>query len=330
MLKDFNLPLVNAHCHAAMFPFRGRAEDMPLQEWLEKHIWPMEEKEVNPEMVYSETKKAIREMKANRIALFVDMYMFQEEVVKASIEENMPVMIGKALVDNPTSCKDFDESLKITEQLLKKYQNHNLVKVSVAPHSIYTVCKENLIKSKDLARKYDTIYQIHCAETRQELDSCLKEHNKTPVQYLNDLGVLDEKTLLAHCVWLNDDDIEILSKRQTSVVHCPLSNLKLGSGVAPIAKMIEKNVLVCLGTDGPASSNRLDIWETGKFAGLLQKGINHNPSLLPVKEVIKMMTVNGMKALGIRELNGKTLEQWQEEIKNQDFSYLYNLNICQL
>jgi len=326
MLKDFNLPLVNAHCHAAMLPFRGRAEDMPLQQWLEEHIWPMEEKEVNPKMVYKETKKAIKEMKANRIAFFVDMYMFQEQVAKAAIQENMPVIIGKALVDNPTSCKNFDESLKITEQLLKKYQNHNLVKVSVAPHAIYTVCKENLVKAKELAKKYNTIYQIHCAETKKEFDDCLKEHNKTPVQYLDDLGVLDEKTLLAHCVWLNDKDIEILSKRQASVVHCPLSNLKLGSGIAPISKMLEKNVLVCLGTDGPASSNRLDIWEAGKFAALLQKGVNHNPSLLPVKEVIKMMTINGMKALDIKELNGKTREQWQEEIENRDFSYLYHQN----
>ena len=326
MFKDFNLPLVNAHCHAAMLPFRGRAEDIPLQEWLENYIWPMEEEEVNPDMVYRETKKAIQEMKANKIVFFVDMYMFQEQTAKAAIEENMPVMIGKALVDNPTSCKDFDESLKITEQLLKKYQNHNLVKISVAPHSIYTVCGENLVKAKDLAREYNTIYQIHCAETKKEFDDCLKEYNKTPVQYLDYLGVLDEKTLLAHCVWLNDKDIEILSQRHASVVHCPLSNLKLGSGIAPIAKMIEKNVLVCLGTDGPASSNRLDIWEAGKFAALLQKGVNHNSSLLPAGEVIKMMTVNGMKALGIKELNGKTLEQWQEEIKNRDFSYLYHQN----
>jgi len=326
MLKDFNLPLVNAHCHAAMLPFRGRAEDMSLQEWLENHIWPMEEREVNSEMVYKETKKAIKEMKANRIAFFVDMYMFQEQAAKAAIQENMPIMIGKALVDNPISCKNFDESLKITEQLLKKYQSHNLVKVSVAPHAIYTVCKENLVKAKELAKKYNTIYQIHCAETKKEFDDCLKEHNKTPVQYLDDLGVLDEKTLLAHCVWLNDKDIEILSKRQASVAHCPLSNLKLGSGIAPISKMLEKNILVCLGTDGPASSNRLDIWEAGKFAALLQKGVNHNPSLLPVKEVIKMMTINGMKALDIKELNGKTREQWQEEIENRDFSYLYHQN----
>jgi len=330
MLKDFNLPLINAHCHAAMFPFRGIAEDMPLQEWLEYHIWPMEEKEVNPEMVYDETKKAIQEMKKNKIAFFVDMYIFQEKVAEASIEENMPVMIGKALVDNPTSCKNFDESLKITEQLLKKYQNHNLVKVSVAPHAIYTVSANNLVRAKDLAKKYGAVYQIHCAETEKELDDCLKEHNKTPVQYLDDLGVLDEKTLLAHCIWLNDEDIEILSKRRTSVAHCPLSNLKLGSGIAPISKMLEKNVLVCLGTDGPASSNRLDIWEAGKFAGLLQKGINRNPSLLPVREIIKMMTINGMKALGIEELNGKTVAEWETEIENQDFSYLYHLNICEL
>ncbi|MBU3918585.1 amidohydrolase [Patescibacteria group bacterium] len=330
MIKDFNLPLVNAHCHAAMFPFRGMAEDLPLQEWLENHIWPIEKKEVNPEMVYNETKKAIQEMKKNKIAFFVDMYSFSDQVAEAAIEENMPVMIGPVLVDSPHSYENFEQGIEIAENLLKEYQNHNLVKVSVAPHAIYTVSANNLVKAKDLAREYNAIYQIHCAETKKELDDCLKNHNKTPVQYLDDLGILDEKTLLAHCVWLNNQDIEILSKKQVSVAHCPLSNLKLGSGIAPISKMIEKNVLICLGTDGPASSNRLDIWEAGKFATLIQKGVNHNPSLLSVREVIKMMTVNGMKALGINELNGKTIAEWEIEIENQDFSYLYHLNSCQL
>jgi len=326
MSNNFNLPLVNAHCHAAMIAFRGRAEDKPLKEWLEKYMWPMEEKEVNLEMVRVQTKKAIQEMKANKIAFFVDMYSFQDQVAKAAIEENMPVMIGPVLIDFSTSYKNFDQGMEIAENLLIKYQNHNLVKVSVAPHAIYTVSAKHLVEAKKLARKYDAIYQIHCAETKQELDDCLKKNNKTPVQYLNELGVLDEKTLLAHCVWLNDKDIEILAEKQVKVVHCPLSNLKLGSGIAPIAKMLKNNVLVCLGTDGPASSNRLDIWEAGKFAALIQKGANLDPALLPAKTVIKMMTVNGMKALGIEKLNDKTLAEWENEINQQDFSHLYHLN----
>lgn len=326
MSNNFNLPLINAHCHAAMLAFRGRAEDKPLKEWLEKYIWPMEEKEVNPEMVKSETKKAIQEMKANKIAFFVDMYFFEDEVAKAAIEENMPTMIGLGLVDSPTSYESFNQGLRITENLLKKYKNHDLIKVSVAPHAIYTVSAKHLIKAKQLARKYDVIYQLHCSETKQEFDNCLKKNNKTPVQYLDKLGVLDEKTLLAHCVWLDNRDIELLAQKKVKVVHCPLSNLKLGSGIAPIAKMLKNDVLVCLGTDGPASSNRLDIWEAGKFAALLQKGANRDPTVLPAEQVIKMMTINGMKALGIQKLNNKTISEWEKIIEKQNFSNLYSLN----
>jgi len=320
----FDLPLINAHCHAAMIAFRGRAEDKPLQEWLEKHIWPMEAAEVNPEMVKRETKRAIQEMKQNRIAFFVDMYFFEEQVAEAAEEENMPVMLGIGLADDSTYYKSFDQALLATKKLL------DTGLASVAPHAIYTVCADNLVKAKDLAREYDAIYQIHCAETKKELDDCLKKNNKTPVKYLYDLGVLDEKTLLAHCVWLDDEDIDILAETGASVAHCPLSNLKLGSGIAPIARMLEKNVLVCLGTDSAASSNRLDIWEAGKIAALIQKGVNKDPSLLPVKQVIEMMSINGMKALGIKELNDKTMEEWQQVIDNQDFSFLYHKNICQL
>lgn len=327
LLKNFNLPLVNAHCHAAMIAFRGLAEDKPLKEWLEKYIWPMERKTVNKEMVKTQTKKAIKEMKKNKIAFFVDMYFFEDQVAEVAIEENMPVLIGEALLDFQTpSYKNFNEGLLITEKLLDKYKNHYLIKTSVAPHSIYTVNSKHLIEAKKLAKKYNVIYQIHCSETRQEFDNCLKKYGKTPVQYLEKLGVLDEKTLLAHCVWLDDKDIEILSKRKAKVVHCPLSNSKLGSGIAPIIKLLKNNVLVCLGTDGAASSNRLDIWEAGKYTTLLQKVINLDPTVLPAKQIIRMITINGMKALDLEILNGKNLKQWEKEIEKNNYSFLYNSN----
>lgn len=326
-LKNLNLALVNAHCHAAMTAFRGLAEDKPLKIWLEKYIWPMEKKAVNPGMVRKQTKIAIREMKRNKIAFFVDMYFFEDEVAKAAIEEKMPVLIGEVLVDFPSpSYKNFQEGLALTENLLRKYRNHPLVKVSVAPHSIYSLSQAHLIEAKKLAKKYNVIFQIHCSETKQEFDDCLKKHRRTPVQYLDHLGALDKKTLLFHCVWLTAKDIEILSRRKASVVHCPLSNAKLGSGIAPIRQLIENNVLVCLGTDGAASSNRLDIWEAGKYAALFQKAAALNPQVLPVKEIIKMMTINAMKALGLKTLKGKNINQWKKEIEKNDYSFLYHLN----
>ncbi len=328
-LKNLDLPLVNAHCHAAKVAFRGLVEDKPLRVWLKDYIWPMEKKMVNPEMIRRQTRAAIKEMKKNKIAFFVDMYFFEDEVAKAAIEEKMPVLIGEVLLDFPTaSYKNFKESLLVTENLLRKYKNHPLVKVSVAPHSIYALNSEHLIEAKKLAIKYNAIYQIHCSETKEEFNDCLKKYKKTPVQYLDDLGILDSKTLLFHCVWLNDKDIKILSQSKASVVHCPISNSKLGSGIAPILKLIKNNVLVCFGTDGAASSGRLDIWETGKYAALLQKAVNLDPTILSVKEVIKMMTINGMKAVGLKTLKGKSIKQLEKKIEKKDYSFLYHLNLA--
>jgi len=332
MKIEFNFPLINAHCHAAMIAFRGKAEDLPLKIWFEKYIWPMERKFVSPSFVYKNTKKAILEMRKNKIRAFNDMYFFEREVARAAKETKIKVVIGEALMDFPTpSAKNFLEGLKITEELLKKFKNDSYIKVAVAPHSIYTVSKENLILAKKLAGQYKALYHIHLAETKFEFEQCQKKNNTTPVGYLNKLGILDEKTILAHCVWLKNKDIEILAKKKARVVHCPLSNLKLGSGIAPVSKMLEKGVLVSLGTDGPASSNRLDIWEAGKLASLLQKGITRDPQKLPSKEVIKMMTVNGLRALNIKEIEGKRIEEIEKEIeKRQNFNFLYELNVEEL
>ena len=213
-----------------------------------------------------------------------------------------------------------------TEKLLIKYRSSQLVTVAVAPHSIYAVSGETLLRAKKLAKKYDAPYHIHLAETKKEFDDCKKKHKLTPVAYLEKLGLLDAKTILAHCVWLTEGDIRILAKRKAKVVHCPLSNLKLGSGISPVSKLIEKGVCVSLGTDGAASSNRLDIWEAGKFAALLQKGITNDPTALSAKTAVEMMTINGMETLGLEKLDGKSLPQIKKILANiKDYSLLYNL-----
>jgi 5-methylthioadenosine/S-adenosylhomocysteine deaminase len=274
--------------------------------------------------VYEQTKIALKEMKENGIAALMDMYFFQDEVAKAAEEIRMPVILGEGLLDlKGQDC--FDKDIEKTKLLLEKYKNHEYIKISLAPHSPYTVSEQNLVAAKDLAKKYNVIYQTHVAETKKEFDDSMKAHGLTPIAYLDKMGVLDENTVLIHCVWLTDEDIAIIAKRNCKVVHCPLSNLKLGSGIAPVAKLLEAGVVVALGTDGSASSNRLDIWEAGKFAGLLQKGINHDPTLLPAKQVIRMMTVNGMKALNLEKVNNKTIDEIEKEIEENDFDYLYYL-----
>lgn len=324
--KKIKIPLVNAHTHAAMVAFRGIAEDFPLKIWLEKYIWPAENKHVRPDFVYRNTKKAIQEMRKNGIEAFSDMYFFEEEVARAAKELKMHAVVGEVILDFPTaSAKNADEALEITEKLLVKYKKDPYVLVAVAPHSIYAVSKENLIKAKKLAKKYNAPYHIHLAETKFEFDECLKKNKCTPVEYLDKLKILDNKSVLAHCVWLTDKDIKILAKRKANVVHCPLSNLKLGSGIAPVSKMIDAGVNVCLGTDGAASSNRLDIFEAGKFAALLQKGTTGNSTNIPAKKALEMMSVDGMKALKIREIGGKKMKHVQEELnKIKDYSFLYS------
>lgn len=331
--QKFSLPLINCHTHAAMVAFRGLAEDLALQEWLENHIWPAEQKHISPKFVYEHTKKAIEEMKKNGIKMFADMYFFEDEVARAARESGMNVLIGEGMLEFPTpSAKNFAEGLEVTESLIKKYRNDDWVKVAVSPHSIYTVNEENLIKAKLLADKYGAVYHIHLAETQRELEDCLNKHGLTPTQYLDKLKILDDRTILAHAVYLNDEDMRIVRRRGTKIIHCPLSNAKLGSGIAPIAKMMEQGITVALGTDGAASSNRLDIWEAGKIAALLQKASNSNPTLLPVREVMKMMTVNGLAALGLDKFRGKTAKEIGEEIESEEnnFDHLYHFNVEQL
>lgn len=321
-----NIPLVNAHTHAAMVAFRGMAEDLPLKVWLEEHIWPAEGKHVKPKFVYENTKKAIREMRKNGIEAFSDMYFFALEVARAAKELKMKAVIGEALLDFPTpNAKSFEEGLEYTEKLLKKYKKDKYISVSVAPHSIYTVSKKNLIKARNLAKKYNAPIHIHLSETKFEFDECRRINKLTPVEYLDKLGMLNSKSILAHCVWLTDKDIKILARRKANVVHCPLSNLKLGSGIAPVSKLAKAGVNVCLGTDGAASSNRLDIFEAGKFAALLQKGVTGDPTQIPAKMAVEKMTINGMKALGIKEINGEKIGDIRKKLdKIRNYSFLYS------
>jgi 5-methylthioadenosine/S-adenosylhomocysteine deaminase len=308
------LPLINAHAHAAMVAFRGAGEDLPLDKWLKDVIWPLEAKMVNPDFVYEQTKIAIDEMRGNGIEAFMDMYFFEDSVARACEEKEMPVVLGEGLID--LKGEDiFNKDLERTIMLLEKYKDHSFIKVSVAPHSPYTVSELNLIKAKRVAKDYDCPYQIHVSETKKEFEESFNKYGLSPIEYLERIGVLDDKTVLVHCVFLTDKDISIIAKNNCKVVHCPISNLKLGCGIAPIDKLIRSGVVVALGTDGSASCDNLDIREAGRIASYLQKGINCDPTVLSKKEVIKMMTINGMKALQIENVRGITIKEIEKEIE---------------
>ncbi len=323
MKKLSQLPLINAHTHAAMIAFRGAAEDLPLKEWLEDHIWPLEKKHVDRKFVYENTKTAIEEMKRNGIKAFADMYFFEDQVAKAAEELGMHVLLGEAVLDFPApSYKTTEEAFEITEGLLEKYKNNKFVKVAVAPHSIFTVGEKNLKRAANIAKKFGSALHIHLAETKKEFDDSMARNKLTPVQYADKLGLLGEKTILAHCVWVTEEDMRIIARRGAKVAHCPVSNLKLGSGIAPVAKMLEAGITVCIGTDGAASSNRLDVWEAGKLAALLQKGKENDPGKVSAKDAIRMMTVNGLRALGMDSIGEKSIGEIEKDIGNLESHHL--------
>ncbi len=290
---------INTHTHAAMTLFRGYADDMPLHEWLEKKIWPVEAR-LNEEFVYWGTKLACLEMIKSGTVAFNDMYHFQEGAVKAVEECGMRAMMGPVFLDlnNP---EKREKEIKRQERFFRLLRNlkSERIKPCLNPHSVYAVSKECLEWCVDFSKENDLPVHIHVSETKKENDEFIKKTGKTPVEFLEEIGLLNGKVIAAHCVWLSHQDIEILSRHDVTIAHCPVSNMKLSVGrVMPYHYMQKLGLNITLGTDGCASNNNLDMFETMKFASLLHK--HHvSQTSAPANEIFKMATENGAKALGI-------------------------------
>ncbi len=296
---------INTHTHAAMVLFRGIADDLPLKQWLTEHIWPREAKFLSPEFVYDGTLLASLEMLKSGTTTFNDMYFFTESIAEASKKLGIRAVIGQGVLDFPTaSGKGADEYLKKAEEFIEKYGSDELITPAIAPHAIYTCSRETLLKSKELALKNSVPIHIHLSETFHEVEECIKEHGKRPVKYLDEIGFLEGKITAAHSVWLDDEEINIMAERGIGVSHCIESNLKLSSGIAPVARMIKKGVKVSMGTDGAASNNNLDLLEEISIAAKVQKGITADPTVLDVKTCMKMLTVWAAESLGIESETG--------------------------
>ena len=288
--------LVNTHGHAAMTLLRSYADDMPLKEWLEEKIWPIEEL-MQAEDVYWGTKLAIAEMIKSGTTTFTDMYMYMDRVAEAADESGIRAVLSRGLIGIDGGLEGLTES----EEFIKNWQGaaNGRITVTLGPHAPYTCPPEFLKKVISLAEKTGSSLQIHLSETRGEVDNCLEEHGKTPPELLNDLGIFNINTLAAHCVHLSDSDIDILAENGVNVAHNPGSNLKLGSGIAPVARMLDKGINVGIGTDGASSNNNLDMIEEMRLTALLSKGVEMNPTLLDAKTALKMSTIIGAKALKI-------------------------------
>ncbi|MGM0420517.1 MAG: amidohydrolase [Bacillota bacterium] len=286
--------LINTHTHAGMNLLRGYADDLNLQTWLQDKIWPFESR-MDAEDIYWGTKLAITEMLKNGVTTFNDMYFAMDKVVSAVEETGIRAVLGYGLIE----ANDGQEGLDYTRRFIQEYEGYldNRLTLNIAPHSPYTCSRDYLEEVMKLADDYNKFIHIHIAETAQEVKDLKDEIDLTPVEYLDKIGLFDFPTLGAHCVHLSDEDIQILADKDVHVSHNPASNLKLGSGIMPLIKLKTAGVNVALGTDGAGSNNGLDLIHDARLASYIQKGVNHDPTAVPIQDIFKMLTLNGAKAL---------------------------------
>ncbi len=290
--------LINTHTHAAMTLLRGYGSDNPLKVWLEEYIWPVEGKFVSYEFVKDGTEIAVYEMLRNGITTFVDMYFYENAVADVLNTVGIRGVLASGILDFPVpGAKTPDEAIDKTEEFYKEHQNTEYITVAVGPHAPYTCSPETLKKAMDLAEKYNLLYHIHLSETKFEVEQIKEKYGNTPIKHLETLGLLKENVLAAHVVHPTDEEIELMAKRNVKVSHCPESNLKLASGIAPIPKMLEAGICVSIGTDGTASNDDLDIIGEISTAAKLHKGYNLNPTVVNSKEALLMATREGAKAI---------------------------------
>lgn len=294
--------LINAHTHLSMTLFRGYADDMQLQDWLQKKIWPLEAK-LTDEACYLGALLGSAEMIMSGTTSFVDMYFHMEDVAKAVAESGLRGFLSYGLIDlfDPAKAKSEQDN---TRKFLDYVQtlNNPRIKFALGPHAPYTCSAELLLWAKDFAEKNRAILHIHVAETRREQADFQKQHGMRVVEYLDKIGALSKNMLAAHCVWLTKSEVALLGKAGVSVAHCPVSNMKLASGgVAPLPEMFDSGIAVGLGTDGASSNNTLDMFETMKVCALLHKAHRWDPTVLNAQKTLDLATIDGARALGVED-----------------------------
>lgn len=293
--------LVNTHTHAAMSLLRGVADDRPLMEWLQKSIFPAEAKNVSPKFVTDGTLLAAAEMIRGGTTTFADMYYFESDVASAVEKSGLRAVLGETWLDFPVPAhKDLPESIRVTRAFLEKWKGHPRVTAAVAPHAPYTCSKETLLAAKALADEFGAPLLIHLSETQDEQKTIREKTGMSPAKWLDSIGFLGPNVLAAHGVWLDADDLKLLAERKVTLSHNPESNMKLGSGIAPVVAARKAGIVVGLGTDGVAGSNNdLDMFDAMDFAGKLAKVQALDPTVLPARDLIRMATIDGAKALGL-------------------------------
>lgn len=308
--------LINAHSHLAMTLFRGFVEDLELHRWLEK-VWKYELSALNENSVWVGAKLAIAELICGGVTCAHDMYWHYESTMALAEEVGFRLISGPPMHD--IGGQDQKSMIAEAHSVLEKMGDYRFVHPLIQAHSVYTTSPEMMSNVRDMKEEYGVAFTTHASENRSEVEEVNARYGLTPIELLQSYKLLDDQSILAHCVQLKDEEIEILSQSGCHVVHCPESNLKLGSGIARIAEMIEAGVNVCLGTDGAASNNDLDMLGEMRTAALLQKGHNNDPRVLTTIEVLEMATINGAKAYGLDHLIGSIEPGKRADIAVLDF-----------
>lgn len=297
---------VNTHTHAAMNLLRGISNDQPLMEWLTKFIFPAEAKNVSPAFVRAGTDLACLEMIRGGTTTFADMYYYESDVAASVDKAGLRAVLGETWIDFPApGHANLEETKAVTRAFLEKWKGHPRVTAAIAPHAPYTCSRQTLQAARTLADEYGAPLLTHVSETQDEQQQILEKYGKSPTAWLDEIGFLGPRLSVAHGVWLSSEDLKLLAARKVSLSHNPESNMKLGSGIAPVAAARKAGVVVGLGTDGSAGSNNdLDMLDAMDFAGKLAKVAALDPTPLTASELLRMATIDGAKALGLDHLVG--------------------------
>jgi 5-methylthioadenosine/S-adenosylhomocysteine deaminase len=296
--------LINTHTHLPMVCFRGMADDLHLMEWLQNHIWPAEVKHVSREMVYAGSMLAMAEMILSGTTTFCDAYFYESSVAQAAVDSGMRGVVCHGFIDFPNP-NNQEKIVEVAERFIDRWLGkYPLIIPALACHAPYTCSPETLSSIKNVTRKADVLYNIHVSETEDEVAIIRKQYGKSPVAHLRNLNLLDHRTTAVHCNWLDEDEMDMLRGHDVKVSHNPESSLKLAAGIAPIPKLLQKGIVVGLGTDGAASNNDLDLFGEMDTAAKIHKVAEMDPTVMDARTVVKMATINGARVLGLEDRIG--------------------------
>src|SRR5688572_10630057 len=297
--------LVNTHTHVPMSLFRGISDDLDLNDWLTRFIFPAEAKNVDEQFVRAGTRLGLAEMIRGGTTTYCDMYYFEDAIADETKKAGVRGVLGETIIDFPVADnKTHEEAMAYGERFVRKWKNDPLIVAALAPHAPYTVSTEHLQAIKRLSDRLDAPLVIHVAETRKERDDILAQKGATPVNYLNRIGFLNDRVIAAHTVFVTDEEIDILNNKGVGAAHNPQSNMKLASGTAPVPAMLGKDLAAGLGTDGAASNNDLNMWEEMDTAAKLHKQVSGDPKTLSAEQAFEMATSRGARALDLDKITG--------------------------